>query len=49
MITITVQGHGTFTVESGKLNELLGWLRQNSVNLESGNTKIDGDQIILNG
>lgn len=49
MITITVQGHGTFTIESSKLNEILTWLRQNSVRLESGNTQIDGDQIILNG
>jgi len=49
MITITVQGHGTFTVEASKLNELLNWLREHSVNLESGNTQINGDQIILNG
>lgn len=49
MITINVQGHGTFTIEPGKLNEILTWLRKNSVNLESGNTQINGDQIILNG
>lgn len=49
MVTITVQGHGTFTIDSLKLNELLTWLRTNSVNLESGNTQIDGDQVILNG
>lgn len=49
MVTITIQGHGTFTVQSDKLNELLVWLKKNSVNLESGNTQINGDQVILNG
>ncbi len=49
MVTITIQGHGTFTIESGKLNELLLWLKNNSVNLESGNTQITGDNVILNG
>lgn len=49
MVTITVQGHGTFTIDSLKVNELLTWLQNNSVHLESGNTEIDGDQIILNG
>jgi hypothetical protein len=49
MVTITIQGHGTFTIESGKLNELLLWLKDNSVNLESGNTQITGDNVILNG
>lgn len=49
MITITIQGHGTFTIEPDKLNEILNWLRVNSVNLESGNTQINGDQVILNG
>ena len=49
MVTITVQGHGTFTVHSEKLNELLMWLKKNSVNLESGNTQISGDQVILIG
>ena len=49
MVTITIQGHGTFTIDSSKLNELLKWLKQNSVNLESGNTQITGDNVILNG
>lgn len=49
MITINVQGHGTFTIDSSKLNEILTWLKSNSINLESGNTQINGDQIILNG
>ena len=49
MVTVTIQGHGTFTIPSAKLNELLKWLRENSVNLESGNTQISGDQVILNG
>lgn len=49
MVTVTIQGHGSFTIESGKLNELLLWLKQNSVTLESGNVQIDGDQVILNG
>lgn len=49
MVTITIQGHGTYTIESGKLNELLMWLKSNSVTLESGNTEISGDQVILNG
>lgn len=49
MVTITIQGHGTYTIESGKLNELLVWLKNNSVTLESGNTQISGDQVILNG
>lgn len=49
MVTITIQGHGTYTIESAKLNELLMWLKNNSVTLESGNTQINGDQVILNG
>lgn len=49
MVTITIQGHGTFTVPSNKLNELLKWLKENSVHLEGGNTQISGDQVILNG
>ncbi len=49
MVTITIQGHGTFTINSGKLNELLKWLKENSVNLESGNTQVTGDNVILNG
>jgi hypothetical protein len=49
MITITIQGHGSFTIEPGKLNELLRWMQENSIKLESGATKISGDQVILNG
>ena len=49
MITITIQGHGSFTIEPSKLNELLRWMQENSIKLESGNTKISGDQVILNG
>ena len=49
MVTITIQGHGTFTINSSKLNEILKWLKENAVNLESGNTQITGDQVILNG
>ena len=49
MVTITIQGHGTFTIDSSKLNEILKWLKENSVNLEAGNTQVSGDQVILNG
>lgn len=49
MITINIQGHGTFTINSNKINELLQWLHDNAVRLESGTTKISGDDVLLNG
>lgn len=49
MITIEVQGHGSFVIHSSKLNELLSWLTSNSMPVEVNVKKIHGDDTLLNG
>ena len=47
MITVEVQGHGSFVIASDKLNELLSWLGQNSMPVEVNVRKL-GDDTLLN-
>lgn len=49
MITIEVQGHGSFVIPSNKLNELLNWLSSNSMPVETRNNSLNGDNTLLNG
>ena len=42
MITVNVTGHGSFVVDSGKLDELLTWLRNNSMPVEKSQPGHDG-------
>lgn len=35
MITVNVQGHGTYVIHSDKLNELMSWLASNSMPVEA--------------
>jgi len=48
MVTVQVLGHGSFAIQPEKLNELLTWLRNNSVSVESAPSKGKND-ILLNG
>lgn len=48
MITVNVQGHGSFAVPANKLNELLAWLSDNSMSVESTSKNRPGDTL-LNG
>lgn len=48
MITITIQGHGTFTIHQNKLNELLTWLQSNAAVPMEGVNKIPNGQTLLN-
>lgn len=49
MITVEVQGHGRFVIHADKLNELLGWLRTNSMPVEANIHPLHGDDTLLNG
>lgn len=49
MITIDVQGHGKFVVAADKLNELLTWLRSNSMPVEVNQRPMNPDDTLLNG
>ena len=49
MITVEVQGHGSFVIASDKLNELLSWLTQNSMPVEVNIRRTQGDDTLLNG
>lgn len=46
MITVNVQGHGSFVIPSEKINELLTWLTNNSTPMESHNNPNPGDTLI---
>ena len=48
MITINVTGHGNFVIHSDKLDELLLWLRNNSMSVESNTRPLRDDQTLLN-
>ena len=47
MITVNVTGHGSWIINPDKLNELITWLRSNSVAVES-NTTVDPGKTLLN-
>jgi len=47
MITVEVQGHGTFVIPADKINELIGWLSSNSTPMEGNSPDIEGT--LLNG
>ena len=48
MITVDVQGHGSFVINSSKLNELLQWLAANSMPVE-GVRPLNPNDTLLNG
>lgn len=48
MVTVNVQGHGSFVIGSDKLNELLQWLTKNSMPVE-GVKPLNNDETLLNG
>jgi hypothetical protein len=50
MVTVQVLGHGSFAIRPEKINELLTWLKNNSVSVESAPVKSKNDNdILLNG
>lgn len=49
MITVDVQGHGSFVIHNSKLNELLSWLESNSMPVEVNIRKTNPDETLLNG
>jgi len=49
MITIQVQGHGSFVIHSDKLNDLLSWLKTNSMPVEGTTRPLRDDETLLNG
>jgi len=49
MITVQIQGHGSFVIHSEKLNDLLGWLRANSMPVEVNSRPLKDDDTLLNG
>ena len=48
MITVEVQGHGSFVIHSDKLNELLQWLTKNSMPVEVQVRPLRKDETLLN-
>lgn len=46
MITVNVTGHGNWVITPDKLNELISWLKNNSMPVES--TTICQDKRLLN-
>ena len=48
MITVNVQGHGSFVIHSDKLNELLQWLSKNSMPVEVQVRPLRDDETLLN-
>lgn len=49
MITVDVQGHGSFVIAGDKLNELLAWLSNNSMPVEVNVRKPNDGETLLNG
>ena len=49
MITVNIQGHGTFVIPSDKINELIGWLTSNSIKSEALDTSATNNGTLLNG
>ena len=48
MITVNVQGHGSFVIHSDKLNELLQWLQSNSMPVEVNRRTLRDNDTLLN-
>jgi len=48
MVTVNIQGHGSFAIPANKLNELLTWLTTNSMPVEGSSNTRPGDTL-LNG
>jgi len=48
MITVNVTGHGSFVIDSGKLNELLKWLNNNSMQVEVNKRPLHSNDTLLN-
>lgn len=48
MITVDVQGHGSFVIHADKLNELIGWLKNNSMPVEVNIRKLHQNDTLLN-
>ena len=49
MITVNVQGHGSFVIHGDKLNELLAWLNSNSMPVEVNVRPLNDGETLLNG
>lgn len=49
MITVNVQGHGSFVIHGDKLNELLAWLSSNSMPVEVQTKPLNDGETLLNG
>lgn len=49
MVTVNVQGHGSFVIHADKLNELLKWLGANSMPVEINKHVLRDDETLLNG
>lgn len=49
MVTVNVQGHGSYVIHADRLNELLKWLSTNSMPVEVHKTNLNGDDTLLNG
>lgn len=48
MITVDVQGHGSFVIHADKLNELISWLKNNSMPVEVNVRKLNQNDTLLN-
>jgi hypothetical protein len=48
MITVNIQGHGSYVIRSDKLDELLQWISTNSMPVESSNRPLGADETLLN-
>ena len=48
MVTVDVQGHGSFVISADKLNELLQWLAKNSMPLEANVRPLHDNETLLN-
>jgi len=48
MITVNVQGHGSYVIHSDKLNDLLKWLASNSMPVEVSTRPLKNNETLLN-
>lgn len=48
MITVNIQGHGTFAIDSSKLNELIQWLTANQATTIESTNKANPGETLLN-
>mgnify|MGYP003650509594 CR=1 FL=1 len=48
MITVEVQGHGSFIIPSSSLNELLQWLSANAMAKEANTRGLRDNETLLN-